>query len=200
MAPTFERQRYMLIDVTAPEETKLLKISDHTRTILWSHIYRAQGRKVIAPPVAGRGLSKMDQLQLSYFYWNLIQETPPEDYGKLVEKAMLKLAMIPMDDATEGYLMKEINRLGIDLENPTAKTEKAEPKPKREDNGIPQRPKATTATGLVWQLADELSAKCEGAIPDRKELIAACEAEGINPATAQVQFGKWKKARKAAGI
>jgi hypothetical protein len=190
-------QRYMLIDVTTPEETKLLKISDRKRTILWGHIYKAQGRKVIAPPVEGKGLSKLDQLSLSYFYWNLLGAAPPDDYAKLVENCMHKLALaVELDDATEGFLMKEIHRLGIDLENPSAKTQPTEPKPKREDNGIPARPKATTATGLVWQIADELSVKANGEIPDRKELITACEAEGINPATAQVQFGKWKKARE----
>lgn len=191
-------QRYMLIDVTSPEECKLLKLSDRKRTILWGHIFKAQGRKVIAPPVEGKGFSKLDKLSLSYFYWNLLGAAPPDNYGEMVEKCLLKLALhVPLDDATEGFLMKEIHRLGIDLENPSARTQKAEPKPKREDDGIPARPKATTATGLVWQIADELSAKVNGEIPDRKELIAACEAEGLNPATAQVQFGKWKKARAA---
>ena len=46
------------------------------------------------------------------------------------------------------------------------------------------------ATALVWTVCDEL--KAAGKTVDRKTVIPACEARGINPSTASVQFGKWK--------
>jgi len=45
------------------------------------------------------------------------------------------------------------------------------------------------ATARVWQIADSMP----GA--DRKAIIAACIAAGINEATAGTQFSKWRKAR-----
>ena len=53
----------------------------------------------------------------------------------------------------------------------------------------PSRPKAGTATGKVWEIADSMPEA------DRAEVIAACEAEGINASTAKTQYGKWRKAQ-----
>ena len=44
-------------------------------------------------------------------------------------------------------------------------------------------------TKLVWRMADEMV----GA--DRKDVIAACVAAGVNKSTAQTQYYKWSKAR-----
>lgn len=46
-------------------------------------------------------------------------------------------------------------------------------------------------TARVWAIADTV----EGG--DRKAIIDACVAEGINPATAATQYSKWKKAQQA---
>lgn len=59
------------------------------------------------------------------------------------------------------------------------------------------RPKAGTATGQVWDIADEVYAALEAAGPIdwktlRAAVVAKAVAAGINPATVQVQFGKWK--------
>ncbi len=54
------------------------------------------------------------------------------------------------------------------------------------------------ATGRVWEIADNLiDLYMDKTNIDLKELrrkvIAACEAEGLNPGTAGTQFAKWKK-------
>lgn len=51
------------------------------------------------------------------------------------------------------------------------------------------RSDAQSPTKLVWQIADEMSDK------PRAEIIAACVAAGVNPATASTQFSRWKKSK-----
>lgn len=50
------------------------------------------------------------------------------------------------------------------------------------------------ATARVWEIADRVTAEKGGTI-DRTAIIAACTAEGINPATAGTQYSKWKKTK-----
>lgn len=61
------------------------------------------------------------------------------------------------------------------------------------------RPAKGSKTGRIWEIADELYAKdTEKAVHLLKAaVIGQAVKEGINQATAQVQFGKWKGARKA---
>lgn len=73
----------------------------------------------------------------------------------------------------------------------------AAPKQRPTPSGPATRPKAGTSTGKVWDIADELYATTvAGQGKDlktlRADVMARCEAEGINPSTASVQFGKWK--------
>lgn len=56
-------------------------------------------------------------------------------------------------------------------------------------NGI-VRPKAGTATGRVWEVADQLSAKANAPAP-RKDVLEVTKSEGINEATAATQYGRW---------
>lgn len=49
------------------------------------------------------------------------------------------------------------------------------------------------ATAKVWEIADSHYQAAGEA--RRKEIIGACEAAGIHPATAATQYSKWKKAR-----
>jgi hypothetical protein len=56
-------------------------------------------------------------------------------------------------------------------------------------NGI-TRPKAGTATGRVWDIADEISREAKAPAP-RKGVLDKAVAEGINPATAATQYVKW---------
>jgi hypothetical protein len=72
--------------------------------------------------------------------------------------------------------------------------------PKTESNTAP---KSTSTTGLVWILADaELSKLSMASIPDdfdwkplRASIMAACEFEGVNKATAATQYSKWKASK-----
>jgi len=190
---------YMVIDVTTVESTCLLKITDLRRAALWGHIYKNQGRKVIAPPMLGRGFAMLEKLPLQYFYWNVCQETPPEDYAELVQKCLAKLQVTEEDEDSFEVLMREITRLGIDLEDPTnnAKKESAAPK---DLNAPPLRPRERSTTGLVWELADAEFVKAGNQMPARQAVIEACLAEEINPATAATQYAKWAKAKKASSI
>ena len=54
--------------------------------------------------------------------------------------------------------------------------------------GGPSSAPSKGATAKVWEIADRVG-------PDRKAIIDACIAEGINQATAATQYSKWKKAR-----
>jgi hypothetical protein len=71
-----------------------------------------------------------------------------------------------------------------------AKAEKAPRVPQEKQNGV-VRPSAGTATGNVWAIAEALQKKAKGKVPTRKDVLDACEADGINAATAATQFGKW---------
>lgn len=53
------------------------------------------------------------------------------------------------------------------------------------------RPKMGTATGKVWDIADEML-EANGVIPLKLTVVIACEVAGINPSTAATQYGKWK--------
>lgn len=72
-----------------------------------------------------------------------------------------------------------------------AKTEAVEKAPKVEQNGV-SRPKVGTATERVWAIADALSTAAGKAV-ERKPVLDAAVAEGINPATAATQYGRWCK-------
>lgn len=59
------------------------------------------------------------------------------------------------------------------------------------ENGV-TRPKAGTKTGRVWEIADE-KASASGGRARRKDVLAQCEAEELNAATAATQYGRWRK-------
>lgn len=65
---------------------------------------------------------------------------------------------------------------------------------------VPTRPASTNATGKVWDIADRVVSENPGvSIPTlRSKIIEACIEAGINPATAQVQYSKWKRALEAS--
>lgn len=185
--------KYMLIDVTAVETTAVLAIAPLRAVQLLGRIQIANGKKVIAPPLEGRSFAKLEKLPLQYLYWNVCQETPPEDYGELVRRCVAKLESLPVDATPLEDLEREVARLC-----PDEPTTQREPKAPKEPGAAPARPKAMTTTGLVWEIADRLFVEAGNKIPDRKAVIAACEAQEINPATASTQFGKWKASKLAA--
>jgi hypothetical protein len=190
-----EKTWYMVIDVTLPETTRLLKITDVRRAPLWGAVYKDDGLQVIAPSLDGRGFAKLDKLQLQYFYWNVCQQTPPDEYGDLVKACLTVLDNLEKDSSSEEELLQEIHRRGIDRDAPsTSKKKPAE----ESSGGSSSRPAGGTTTGLVWELADLAFAQAGNQMPDRKVVIDACLAEEINPATASTQYAKWAKAKRAS--
>lgn len=71
-------------------------------------------------------------------------------------------------------------------------TEAVQEKPKQPNQNGVTRPKDGTATGRVWQIADELSAN-KGEPAARSDVMAAGKAEGLNEATIATQYGRWRK-------
>ncbi len=63
--------------------------------------------------------------------------------------------------------------------------------PKDTKHGV-TRPKAGTATGRVWEIADKQSLDA-GEPAKRKGVIDAFVAEGGNPSTGATQYGRWRK-------
>lgn len=62
------------------------------------------------------------------------------------------------------------------------------------------RPKAGTATGKVWEIADSLVRQGDNGavIPTRQTVISCCIRQGIMKGTAQVQYGNWLKSYRMA--
>lgn len=60
-----------------------------------------------------------------------------------------------------------------------------------------ERPGLGTATGRVWEIADELSRR-DGSRARRSAVITAYVNEGGNPNTAHTQFQKWRTAYEDA--
>lgn len=54
------------------------------------------------------------------------------------------------------------------------------------------RPKAGSKTGMVWEIADKMSAKLKEPA-GRGAVIEAATAKEINPSTAATQYGRWRK-------
>ena len=205
--------KYMIIDVTTPEAVKVLRVAEMTNCQLWGRLYQAEGKKVVAPPVEGRGFGKLDLLQLQYLYWSLHQTTPPEDYAALVRGCLDTVDAMPLDHTDTAWLQGEVDRLAPSTTDATTAQDGAKPAPKAPkapkaptapaDPG--GRPKATSTTGLVWDLADTAYATVvtDGAAePDwkavRAELARLCAHEGINAGTMGVQYGKWKASKLGA--
>ena len=181
----------MLIDVTTVEGTKVLRVGDLERIQLHGRSYVGQGRKVIAPPLMGRGFSKLSKDQLQYLYWNTCAAVPPEDYGQLVQDCLAVIKeMTPADEPLRGLHQIADN---IDILHPPASPVAAEPVPV-----VIKPPKATTTTGVIWQIAGEaLEDLHDGSIPEdwkplRAEIVNRCKREGFNESTISVQYGKWK--------
>ena len=55
--------------------------------------------------------------------------------------------------------------------------------------GIRAKSEIESPVKVVWRIADEMKGQ------DRKAVIAACEAAGVNKSTASTQYYKWQKAQ-----
>lgn len=76
-----------------------------------------------------------------------------------------------------------------------AAREPKEPRAPKEPGEASSRPKSGSATGKVWDIADEVALTLTDEKALRKSVIDKCVQEGINKSTASVQFGKWKCSR-----
>lgn len=69
--------------------------------------------------------------------------------------------------------------------------------PRVQSEGPAEAPKFGSKTGRVWEIANAIYAQYTPPIADfkalRRQIVEACEAEGINSSTASVQYGKWKQ-------
>lgn len=195
---------YMVIDTTTLAETHIITVAPMLEAQAIGKLQKVAGREVIGPPLEGRGFAKLSSEQLQYLYWNTTRLAPPDDYAELC-KLMLEAAQaLPVNDVPLATLEKEVARLCPD-DAPAAKREKTarEPKAPREPGAPADAPKATSTTGLVWVLADAEFAKTGITTimdgydwkPLREAIMASCEANGINKATAATQYSKWKGAK-----
>jgi hypothetical protein len=182
---------YMILDVTT-EATKLLYVTDNRRAIHRGYILKAEGLKVIAPPLEARSLSKLDKLQLQYLHYQLIPNVaPPEDYSQLVQECFEAIKKFPTDTTSLDDLVKEVAKLwtALSLTNPNV----VAPNEVGDVVKTAERPRAKGVTGMVWEIADRLYKDGGNTMPDRKLVMDECAKAEINSATAATQFAKWKK-------
>lgn len=70
--------------------------------------------------------------------------------------------------------------------------EETQTKPERPSQNGVTRPGEGTATGRIWEIADELSAQANEPAK-RGDVLKVAEEEGLNAATAATQYGRWRK-------
>ena len=65
-----------------------------------------------------------------------------------------------------------------------------------------EKPLEGTKTGLVWSVASDVWAKYRNMTKKqlKDEIVSICTKQGINPSTAQVQFGKWYVTEQSKNI
>jgi hypothetical protein len=207
--------KYMLIDVTTVERTTLLLIGSGRQAALMGRLLKAQGANVIAPPLEGRGFSKFSLSQLQYLYWNSTGKPPVSDYGELVIACLTAFEEMPVSEVSVEELEAQVAKLAPTEAEGTGEfetatkpaTSKQSPKTqgrKAAPSKPGEAPPATSTTGRVWVIADRVLASCSDITattdwkPIREAIIAACESEGINKATAATQYSKYKASKIAA--
>lgn len=195
--------KYMLIDVTTVEGTYLRMIGSGLQVELMGKLLKAQDVKVIAPPLEGRAFAKFDLLQLQYLYWNSCNKPPVSDYGNLVIACLTAFEAMPVSEISIDELKSEVAKL-VSSEDETNKTEAKPVKKVAVPRKPNETPAATSTTGKVWVIADRVLASHPAITattdwkPIRDAVIAACESEGINKATAATQYSKFKASKIAA--
>lgn len=204
---------YMLIDITTMETTKLLLTGTLRQVQLHGRLLKADGRKFVAPPLEGRGLSRFKMEELQYMLWNTWNASPvnakgePKPFGDLLAECLHAAQQVLPDGTTIELLEAEVAKLAppgdgetdeIDTECKPAK--KATPRTQQKPG---EAPAATSTTGKVWIIADRVLAAHPAVTattdwkPIRETIIAACESEGINKATAATQYSKYKASKIA---
>lgn len=189
-----KQQLYAVIATGAtPDQTKLVTIAGVREAPLIAKLYcfNHPGFVCIAPPITGQGFGKLTLEQLQYLYWNHHQLEPKGDYADLSKALRHVYSKMPADPTPLEHLEREVERK---IPSEGAQSQTGEPKAKKEPG---EAPKKGSTTGLVWELADQVIAGMTiDATTDWKTVrvgvMAICEKEGINPATAATQYAKWK--------
>lgn len=191
--------KYMLLDVTGGG-CQLVLVAASKEVQLHSRLLVADSpkRKLIAPPLEGRGFAKLTVLQLG----SLIQSlgaSPFGSFGELCQQAFKLVAAHPVDERSIASLEHAIEKRGLPepvigwAADPTLAPAPAKVKKEHSTEfSDPVKPKTGTTTGLIWEVCDGLMKKLKRT-PTSKEAWAACEAEGVKQGTFSVQFGKWKR-------
>ena len=186
---------YMVIDTTCIEATKIRAVADINRATRIGQIYMAEhpGRTCIAAPLEARGFTKLDLLALQYLLWNNWQIKPPEVYADLVQLCLKQALTIEVDASEMAQLEAEYTMSKKDEAKVIANLEPKAPKaPKAPSNATPKK---MSTCGVVWDICGEVKAASGLSLDDkalRGLIMAACEKEGINKSTSNVQYGKWK--------
>lgn len=187
---------YVIIDRTVLTEIKIVRIGNMRRCQLHGALLAHQGRKVIAPPIEGRGFSKLGLEEMQYLYWNTFGRTPLEYKDMIPELIDHCNTLVPADDSI-GALEVMVNGL----------LAVAPPALDSDGNVLPEvpkalvRPKGTTTTGIIWSICDEVMIEFfKGEVPAdavgwkslRAEASKRSDHEGFHQGTFGVQYGKWK--------
>ena len=178
----------------------------------------------IFPQDDKRHYSSFTELELKLLYRNTtggdldVPWQPGEAYKKLLQACYDLGLQVKADTRGLAELEKKaakampeetMDRAAPTRGNSAVKATPSQPRAKAPAGPI-TRPKAGSATGRVWEIADAVFAEGfgdsmlrtgDGAVilwkRIRDEVLERCVAEGINPATAQVQYGKWKGSKEA---
>lgn len=202
--------RYVIINVTTLEGTGVLAVGSLKQIQFMGRLAKADGYTVMAPPLEGRGLSRLSEDQAKWLYWNMFQQAPG-DYQDCIIAIKAKLDEWPDAPVSVEQLEQMCIARGLDgtlstpADTPSDNTQeggkpekiKRAPRVPRAQGDDPARPAPGSTTGKVWTICDELSANRTKDV-SRAEIMAACTAAGINPATAGTQYAKWKKASQPA--
>jgi hypothetical protein len=194
---------YMVIDLTTLEQSRIVAVAPMKEAQLIGKILQASYKQVVAPPLEGRGFSKLTIEQVQYIFWNMTQTPPPLEYAELLVKVKAAAEALPVDETPIHELERTVRDLYPNEPNGGIPKEPRAPKAPGEPA---ERPKASSTTGRVWELADVEYAKYLAKNPDgsavdwkilRSAIVAACEAESINKATAATQYSKWRNDKSA---
>lgn len=192
--------KYMLLDVTGGGCQLVLvaatkEVQMHARLLVADN----PRRKLIAPPVEGRGFAKLTVVQLGELIKSL-GASPFGEFEELCQQALKLMLAAPVDQCSIASLEHAIEKRGLPepvigwANDPTLAPAPVKAKKERSTEFTdPVRPKSGTTTGMIWDLCDALQKKLKQ-VPTSKEAWSVCEAEGVKQGTFSVQFGKWKKA------
>ena len=155
--------RRLTRDQTQKTVSKLTEVR-HQQLGLEGYIWRTSGdERVRETHAANEG---------DYYRWN----NPPEVTGHPGEDVQCRCTAEPVIRKKDRERLKQ-------------ETKAAMPAP---DKAGLTRPKPGTATGRVWDVADDITRQ-QGRLAERKEVVARIVQEGGNQSTAATQYQKWKK-------